>query len=101
MLCYYFSLYFLLAECENLINNMLIRDPKQRYTIEEIRNHNWLRMDPSVQVTLNMNCDLNSETDSEPEDLEDDERVYNERALRLMENLGIDIPTTKKVIVIF
>ena len=55
-------------------------------------------MDPSVQVTLNMNCDLNSETDSEPEDLEDDERVYNERALRLMENLGIDIPTTKKVI---
>ena len=44
-----------------------------------------------------MNCDLNSETDSEPDDLEDDERVYNERALRLMENLGIDIPKTKKV----
>ena len=80
---------------------MLVRDPKQRYTIEQIRNHEWLRMDPSVQVTLNMNCDLNSETDSEPEDLEDDERVYNERALRLMENLGIDIPTTKKVLLLF
>lgn len=80
---------------------MLVRDPKQRYTIEQIRNHEWLRMDPSVQVTLNMNCDLNSETDSEPEDLEDDERVYNERALRLMENLGIDIPTTKMVIIIY
>lgn len=76
---------------------MLVRDPKQRYTIEQIRNHDWLQMDPSVQVTLNMNCDLNSETDSEPEDLEEDERVYNERALRLMENLGIDIPKTKKV----
>ena len=76
---------------------MLVRDAKQRYTIEQIRNHGWLRMDGSVQVTLNMNCDLNSETDSEPEDLEDDERVYNERALRLMSNLGIDIPKTKKV----
>lgn len=90
--------FFMSHECENLIKHMLVRDPKQRYTIEQIRNHEWLRMDPSVQVTLNMNCDLNSETDSEPEDLEDDERVYNERALRLMENLGIDIPTTKKAI---
>lgn len=94
-------LYLRLAECENLIKHMLVQDPKQRYTIEQIRDHEWLRMDPSVQVTLNMNCDLNSETDSEPEDLEDDERVYNERALRLMENLGIDIPTTKKVIAQF
>lgn len=76
---------------------MLVRDPKQRYTIEQIRKHDWLRMDPSIQLTLNMNCDLNSETDSEPDDLEDDERVYNERALRLMENLRIDIPKTKKV----
>lgn len=78
---------------------MLVRDPKQRYTIEQIRNHEWLRMDPSVQGTLDMNNDLNSETDSEPEEEGDDEKVYNERALRLMENLGIDIPTTKKVFI--
>lgn len=90
--------FFMSHECEHLIKHMLVRDPRQRYTIEQIRNHDWLRMDPSVQVTLNMNCDLNSETDSEPEDLEDDERVYNERALRLMENLGIDIPKTKQAI---
>lgn len=76
---------------------MLVQDPKQRFTVDEIRNHKWLRTEPSVQVTLNMNCDILSESDSEPEDLEDDERVYNERALRLMEGLGIDIPTTKKV----
>ena len=78
---------------------MLVRDPKQRYTIEQIRNHEWLRMDLSVQGTLDMNNDLNSETDSEPEEEGDDEKVYNERALRLMENLGIDIPTTKKVFI--
>ena len=89
----------LLVECENLIKHMLVRDPKQRYTIEQIRNHEWLRMDLSVQGTLDMNNDLNSETDSEPEEEGDDEKVYNERALRLMENLGIDIPTTKKVFI--
>lgn len=34
---------FLSAECKDFITKILNTDPEKRFTISEIRNHNWMR----------------------------------------------------------
>lgn len=36
--------YFVSKECENLIRNMLLVDPRRRFTLEQVKRHPWLRL---------------------------------------------------------
>lgn len=69
---------------------MLVKDPNQRYTIEQIKKHKWMQADPAVKTILSCNTEENFERE---EILEE----YNEQALELMQGLGIDIERTKTV----
>ena len=78
------------AECEHLIRHMLVKDPNQRYTIEQIKKHKWMQADPAVKTILA----FNEQENFDGEKILDE---YNEQALELMHGLGIDIERTKKV----
>lgn len=81
---------FSTTECEHLIRHMLVKDPNQRYTIEQIKKHKWMQADPAVKTILSYNDDDNFEGDKILDE-------YNEQALELMHGLGIDIERTKTV----
>lgn len=78
------------TECEHLIRHMLVKDPNQRYTIEQIKKHKWMQADPAVKTILSINDEENLEGDKILDE-------YNEQALELMHGLGIDIERTKTV----
>jgi len=80
----------LFTECEHLIRHMLVKDPNQRYTIEQIKKHKWMQADPAVKSILS----YNKEANFEGEKILDE---YNEQALELMQGLGIDIERTRTV----
>lgn len=69
---------------------MLVKDPNQRYTIEQIKKHKWMQADPAVKTILSFNDEENLEGDKILDE-------YNEQALELMHGLGIDIERTKTV----
>lgn len=69
---------------------MLVKDPNQRYTIEQIKKHKWMQADPAVKTILSFNDEENVEGDKILDE-------YNEQALELMHGLGIDIERTKTV----
>ena len=69
---------------------MLVKDPNQRYTIEQIKKHKWMLADPAVKNILAYNDDERVEENSVLDE-------YNEQTLELMQGLGIDIVRTKKV----
>ena len=69
---------------------MLVKDPNQRYTIEQIKKHKWMQADPAVKTILAYNDEVKFEGDKILDE-------YNEQALELMQGLGIDIERTKKV----
>ena len=69
---------------------MLVKDPNQRYTIEQIKKHKWMQADPAVKTILAYNDEANFEGDKILDE-------YNEQALELMQGLGIDIERTKMV----
>jgi len=69
---------------------MLVKDPNQRYTIEQIKKHKWMQADPAVNTILSYNDEENFEGEKILEE-------YNEQALELMHGLGIDIERTKTV----
>ena len=69
---------------------MLVKDPNQRYTIEQIKKHKWMQADPAVKSILT----YNKEANFEGEKILDE---YNEQALELMQGLGIDIERTRTV----
>ena len=69
---------------------MLVKDPNQRYTIEQIKKHKWMQADPAIKSILSYNAEANFEGDKILEE-------YNEQALELMQGLGIDIERTKTV----
>ena len=69
---------------------MLVKDPNQRYTIEQIKKHKWMQADPAVKTILSYNDQGNLEGDKILDE-------YNEQALELMHGLGIDIERTKTV----
>lgn len=78
------------TECEHLIRHMLVKDPNQRYTIEQIKKHKWMQADPAVKTILA----YNEQENFDGEKILDE---YNEQALELMQGLGIDIERTKTV----
>lgn len=69
---------------------MLVKDPNQRYTVEQIKKHKWMQADPAVKTILADNDEVNFEGEKILDE-------YNEQALELMQGLGIDIERTKKV----
>ncbi|KAL9965286.1 hypothetical protein ACROYT_G029061 [Oculina patagonica] len=83
--------FFMSTECEHLIRHMLVKDPNQRYTIEQIKKHKWMQADPAVKTILA----YNEQENFEGEKILDE---YNEQALELMHGLGIDIERTKKAL---
>ena len=67
---------------------MLVRDPKKRYTIVQIKQHKWMQVQsgqPKEPVPSPIGHD-NS-----------DAGEYNEQILRLMQSLGIDQLKTVQV----
>ncbi|XP_014273790.3 serine/threonine-protein kinase SIK3 [Halyomorpha halys] len=53
--------YFMSAECEQLIRQMLLLDPERRYSIRQIRAHKWMAqvpMDPLLEAAENPTIDL-------------------------------------------
>ncbi len=71
---------------------MLVLDPAKRFSVEQIKNHKWMHMEggpppmptsPSTTTTTVTGGITNKE--------------YNEQALRLMQNLGIDQQRTMEV----
>lgn len=79
---------------------MLVKDPYQRYTIDQIKKHKWLQgvelpsmgkpTAPLSSVPLIEDC-------KKSEDDEASDSEYNEQAISLMQGLGIDIERTKAV----
>jgi len=67
---------------------MLVRDPKKRYTIAQIKQHKWMEVqsgqpkDPAPSPIGHHNSDAGE---------------YNEQILRLMQSLGIDQLKTVQV----
>jgi len=86
--------FFMSSECEDLIRHMLVKDQSQRFSIEQIKNHKWMKLDPTIQLIL----DLNPKTKDEENFLPDLEKGvmsnYNEQVLNLMRGLGIDTDKT-------
>ncbi|XP_053408401.1 serine/threonine-protein kinase SIK2-like [Mercenaria mercenaria] len=72
--------FFMSSECENLIRRMLVLEPGKRYSMEQIKNHQWMQMDggapkaspPSPMMGYGPKVG-----------------EYNEQILRLMQSLGI------------
>lgn len=83
-------------ECEHLIRHMLVKDPYQRYTIDQIKKHKWLQGVelPSVGKPSSMPL---TEDCKKSDQHESSDAEYNEQAINLMQGLGIDIEKTKAV----
>lgn len=62
---------------------MLVLDPAQRYTIEQIKRHRWMITKEVIQTGINYNINKKSII------------IPNEQILRLMTGLGIDAQKTR------
>ena len=82
-----------IVECEHLIRHLLVKEPSQRYSIEQIRKHKWLQKDPAVKTILVYNETDNKKCPKSAGAIDE----FNEQAMGLMQGLGIDIAKTKKV----
>ncbi|CAD5121174.1 DgyrCDS9709 [Dimorphilus gyrociliatus] len=67
--------FYMSTECENLIKKMLVVDPSKRPTCKQIRQHEWIKMNSTDEI---------SEEEPPPS------TEYNENILRIMHDLGID-----------
>lgn len=73
--------FFMSSECENLIRRMLVLEPGKRYTMAQIKKHQWMQMDggapkPSPTSPIMGYGPKVGE--------------HNEQILRLMQSLGIN-----------
>ncbi|XP_071957874.1 serine/threonine-protein kinase SIK2-like [Antedon mediterranea] len=68
--------YFMSSECEHMIRKMLVVDPSKRYSMQQIQQHKWML--------------LHAQRDTPVIEVPKPDGKFNEKALRLMENLGID-----------
>ncbi|VVC89522.1 unnamed protein product [Leptidea sinapis] len=81
--------YFMSEDCESLIRKMLVLEPMKRYTIDQIKKHRWMSVEPYAipSVTTDpMRSPAHVAHSHEP----------NEQVLRLMQSLGIDPVKTKE-----
>ena len=79
---------------------MLVKDPHQRYTLDQIKKHKWLQ---NVDIPAFGKPSLSSNTfiEENVKDLDKKLKEYNEQAISLMHGLGIDIERTKAVSTLF
>jgi serine/threonine protein kinase len=76
---------------------MLVKDPHQRYTIDQIKKHKWLQnveMPNLGKLSLSNNNIIEENTKHLGKKTKEE---YNEQAISLMQGLGIDIERTKAV----
>ncbi|XP_059095436.1 serine/threonine-protein kinase par-1-like [Tigriopus californicus] len=87
-------------ECASLIQKMLVRDPKKRYTISMIKRDPWMR----VEVP---ESEMHATTEGEAGDLNPERAVksgrkcdmpINEKCIKIMGDLGIDTNATKQAV---
>lgn len=86
--------FYLFPDCESLIRKMLVLEPMKRFTIEQIKKHRWMAVEPYVPSALVADparsparSPAHAPAHTEP----------NEQVLRLMQSLGIDPVKTKEV----
>lgn len=79
--------FFMSSECENLIRRMLVLEPEKRFTMSQIKKHQWMQMDAAVQKPPSPVIGYVSKVGE-----------YNEQILRLMQSLGIDQQKTIKAL---
>ncbi len=79
------------VDLEDLIKKILVKNPAQRYTIEQIKEHPWMqqRADCNSEIYRGQNDDFNFEKGIDGD--------LNVQILTLMKGLQIDIDATKKV----
>lgn len=76
-------------DCETLIRRMLVVDPAKRITIAQIRQHRWMQAEPAVPWPPCTACPALGCTSNLGQ--------YDERALGIMDTLGIDRQRTVEV----
>ncbi|XP_073699257.1 serine/threonine-protein kinase SIK1-like [Garra rufa] len=74
--------FFMSQDCESLIRRMLAVDPAKRFSVEQIKQHRWMQVDPSAM------CQSPSST-SFPES-HFQQGTYSEAVLSIMQTVGID-----------
>ena len=82
---------FDILELEDLIKKILVKNPSQRYTLNQIKGHPWMLEAPLEKRTFNPNiqnleCGLNGFNGE-----------LNSQVLQLMQTLNIDISKTETV----
>ena len=82
----------LTIELEDLIKKILVKNPAQRYTIQQIKEHPWMQKGPGQNTEILRNQTLNANFDK---GIDGD---LNSQIISLMQGLKIDIEKTKKVI---
>eukprot|EP00794_Sanderia_malayensis_P018348 gene18348-20191_t len=82
--------YFMSSELEDLIRKILIKNPTQRLTLEQIKEHHWMQQGShnKSEIFCNQNNENNFEKGIDGE--------LNSQILSLMKGLQIDIDATKK-----
>ncbi|CAE1319142.1 SIK2 [Acanthosepion pharaonis] len=73
--------FFMSTECEHLIRKMLLLDPAKRYTISQVRNHEWIQADGGPPKSLPPSPVIG---------VKGQVGEFNEHILRLMHSNGID-----------
>ena len=78
-------------DLEDLIGKILVKNPSQRYTIEQIKEHPWMQQGPRshTEVLNNQSIDLGFDKGIDGE--------LNAQVISLMQGLKIDVEKTRKV----
>lgn len=74
---------------------MLVLEPMKRYTIDQIKKHRWMSVEPYTAPTIT------ADPMRSPAHVTHHTQEPNEQVLRLMQSLGIDPVKTKEVSVHF
>lgn len=77
--------YYMSSELEDLIRKILVKNPAQRYTLNQIKGHPWLQKEVPERNIYHENIQANHYTGE-----------INPQVLHLMHSLSIDITKTKK-----
>eukprot|EP00795_Rhopilema_esculentum_P016957 gene16957-8455_t len=82
--------YFMSSELEDLIKKILVKNPAQRYTIQQIKEHPWMQKGPGQNTEILRNQTLHANFDKGIDG------ELNSQIISLMQGLKIDIEKTKK-----
>ncbi|XP_045773985.1 serine/threonine-protein kinase SIK2 [Maniola jurtina] len=82
--------YFMSEDCESLIRKMLVLEPMKRYTIDQIKKHRWMSVEPYTAPAVA------ADPMRSPAHVTHHTQEPNEQVLRLMQSLGIDPVKTKE-----